>query len=319
MVHIGRTGGDGGDEAVVGGAGLGTRVQQQEAARAVGVLCLAGLEAALAEQRRLLVAGHARDGNARRHARVAGLAKAPRRAPDLGHHAGRNAKQVEQPRVPAAFVDVVEHGAACVGDVGGMHEPAGEHPNQPGVHRAKEQLAALGTLARTGHVVEDPRDLARGEVRVGQQTGLGLDLGSHLGVAAELVDHGGSAAALPHDGVGHRLARGGVPHDGGLALVVDADACDVLGTQAMALQQLGQTAQLREQNLLRVMLDPAWLGVDLRELALHHVDHLAVVVDQHRTRRRGALVERHHIARLACRFAHLRYPSIQLTTSSKTT
>ncbi len=43
---------------------LGPGIHQQEAASAVGVLGLPGFDAHLAEQRGLLIAGNARDGNA---------------------------------------------------------------------------------------------------------------------------------------------------------------------------------------------------------------------------------------------------------------
>ena len=43
-----------------------------------------------------------------------------------------------------------------------------------------------------------------------------------------------------HDGVGDGQAGGGVPHDGGLALVVDADGGDVLGAKVMPGDELRQ-------------------------------------------------------------------------------
>ncbi len=54
---------NGRDKAVAADAGRLARVHEQEAARAVGILGLAGGEAALTEQRGLLVARRARDGN----------------------------------------------------------------------------------------------------------------------------------------------------------------------------------------------------------------------------------------------------------------
>ena len=58
-------------------------------------------------------------------------------------------------------MDVVEHRSACVGDVGRVHQASREHPHKPGVNGAKEQLARLGALAGTGHVVKDPADLGK--------------------------------------------------------------------------------------------------------------------------------------------------------------
>ena len=51
------------DQAVLAHAGLASHVHQKEAARAVGVLCAAGLKARLTEGRGLLVTRNARHGN----------------------------------------------------------------------------------------------------------------------------------------------------------------------------------------------------------------------------------------------------------------
>ena len=89
VLGVPRVGGRGrhrGHEPVLTRAGLVPGVHEQKAAGAVGVLRLARMEAALAEERRLLVARHAADGNAldeprvRRHAEVAGR----------GAHLGKN-------------------------------------------------------------------------------------------------------------------------------------------------------------------------------------------------------------------------------------
>ena len=73
----------------------------------------------------------------------------------------------------------------------------------------------------------------------------------------------------------------------------------------MALQELSQAPKLGIQNLLRVVLDPAGLGVDLRELALYHVDHLAIMIDKDGTRRGGSLIKGNHVLG-AYLLAHLR-------------
>ena len=59
-----RAAADGGEQAVVGFDGFLAGVHQQETAGAVGVFRLARLHTHLAEQRRLLVAGDARDSDA---------------------------------------------------------------------------------------------------------------------------------------------------------------------------------------------------------------------------------------------------------------
>ncbi len=196
-----------------------------------------------------------------------------------------------------------------------MDEAAREHPNQPCVDRAEEQLAGFGALAGAGHVLQDPADLACRVVRVGKKPGLCLNHGLDLLVSADLVDHLRRAAALPHNRVVHGLPRCRVPDYGGLPLVVDADGVNVVGVQAVLGHQLRQAPELREEDLLRVVLDPSGLWEDLLKRPLDHVDHMARAVDEDRARARGSLVERDDVAS-----AHLRptFPSSHVATSTKT-
>ena len=286
-------------------SGLAAGVEQHEAAGPIGVLGLAGRKAALPEEGRLLVACHAHDRDACRQPRVARLAKDAGAGAHLGHHRGGDAKEGEELLVPAALVDVVEHRATGVGGVGRVHQAAREHPDKPRVHRAKEQLARLRALARAGDVLQNPGDLAGREVRVGQKAGLGAHHLAHLLSPADPLDHICRAPALPHDGVAHGRARRRIPDDGGLALVVDADGGHVGRGEPVARDELRAAAQLREENLLRVVLDPAGLRENLLEGALDDVDHAAGAVDQRRARRRGPLVQRNDV--LLC--SHASVPS----------
>src|SRR5204862_5819166 len=83
-----------------------------------------------------------------------------------------------------------------------------------------------------------------------------------------------------------------VPHDGGLALVGDADAHDVLERRARLVHRTAQRLALRAEDLLRVVLDPAGLRKDLLELALRSGDGHAVLVEEDGARAGGALIQR---------------------------
>ena len=124
-----------------GGGHVGADVEQHEAAGAVRVLGHARLEARLAEQRRLLVAGDAADRDA------AGRAAAVRRHADPAARRGhrreavdRDVEQLAQLLVPPQAADVEEHRAAGVRGVGGEDLAAGEVPDQPRVDRAERQV-----------------------------------------------------------------------------------------------------------------------------------------------------------------------------------
>ena len=164
-----------GGQQVVGRAHrLVANVHQHEAAGAVGVLGHAGREAGLAEGSVLLVASHAGDGDGAAQPFWQGVAdhRAARR--DAGQHAARDVQQRQDVIVPVLRVQVEQHGARGVAGVGAVHRAAGQLPHQPGVDGAEGQFAALGHLARAGHVVEQPGQLGAGEVRVQHQAGAGL-------------------------------------------------------------------------------------------------------------------------------------------------
>ncbi len=92
-----------GEEPVLAGDGLGARLVEQKTARPVGVFGLAGLGAALAEQRRVLVARDAGHGDGRAQHLGIGLAKQPgRRAGSrAGPHAARRAAPASRRSSPA--------------------------------------------------------------------------------------------------------------------------------------------------------------------------------------------------------------------------
>ena len=102
-------------------------------------------------------------------------------------------------------------------------------------------------------------------------------------------------AALPDDGMVHRLTGGLVPDDGCLALVRDADGGDVLRRRADLVHGRQRHAELGRPDLVGVMLDPAGLGEILGELLLRDAAHLAPGVKKDAAVGRGARVQRHDI------------------------
>ena len=111
-------------------------IHQQEAARAVGVLGLTGLDAHLAEQRRLLVAGDTGNGDA-----AFGVTIDLGRWAYLGQHLARNTQDLQQLVVPLQGMDVEHQGARGVGVIGDMDLAAREFPDQPGIDGAEQQFA----------------------------------------------------------------------------------------------------------------------------------------------------------------------------------
>src|SRR5205807_8845893 len=104
-----------------------------------------------------------------------------------------------------------------------------------------------------------------------------------------------AAPILPDDRVVDRLAALPVPKDGGFALVGDADRRQLLQRDARLAQRFARHVALRLEDLLRVMLDPAGLRIDLPQFALRGADRGAFLVEQDGARAGRALIERENV------------------------
>ena len=209
---------------------------------------------------------------------------------DGGQHAVRHLQRVQQQGVPGMVPDVEQHGARGVGHVRGMHGAPCQLPQQPAVHGAERQFAALGHLARAGHLIQQPAQLGGGKVRVHHQAGGLPDVGRQP-VRAQLRAQGLAAAVLPDDGVVQRLPGAPVPQHRGLALVGDADGRHRSRGNTGLGEGLARRGQLRLPDLLGVMFHPARLREDLAELALRHGHHAALVIEDDAAGTGGALVQ----------------------------
>ena len=229
-------------------------VHQHEAARAVGVLRHARLQAGLAEQGRLLVAGDARHGKAgreavaRRPSRRTGRSRA---APRAARRGARRRGRAARPTRPASGCRRASCGwrwtarSACTPPVGAAREV----PEQPAVDGAERQVRRrLDTP-----FVEQPLHLGGGEVGIEHQPGRG----PHERLVprgAQLVAARRGATVLPHDGAVEGPAGAPVPGHDRLALVGDPDRCDGFGELA---DQLGHRGSARPPRSRRRRAPPS--------------------------------------------------------------
>ena len=107
-----------------------------------------------------------------------------------------------------------------------MHLSAGQPPEQERIDCAERQPACFGRRPRAINMIQQPRDLGAGKVRIKQQTGLlrharlmtrGLQLGA--------VVRG--PAILPDNGIMDGTAGFAIPENRRLALVGDADGGNI--------------------------------------------------------------------------------------------
>ena len=284
-------GSSGGQQAILRSHQLVAGVQQHEATGAVGVLRHSGAVAALAEERRLLVAGDSGYGDRRAEQFGRGHTERVRRRIHIGQDRARHAQDLEQLVVPVAGADVEQQRARGVRRIGDVRAALREIPRDPCVDRAERELSALGADARARNVVEQPRELRAREIRVEHEAGLR----AHRFLGARRAQLGAlrrGATVLPHDRVVERLTGLPIPQHSGLALVGDADRADLLWLDAGLLDRLARGVALRDPDFLRIVLDPAGLREDLAEFALRNGARRAFFVEDDGARAGRALIER---------------------------
>ena len=202
-------------------------------------------------------------------------------------------KKPEQLVVPVQRLEVHQHRAAGVGDVGDVRAAvlaAGEVPDQPRVGGAEDRVALLGRLADPVDVLEDPLDLAAGEVGRRGQARLAPD-DVALALTVEGAGDPVGAGVLPDDRVVVGPAGVPVPDDRGLALVGDAQRGQVAAREPLVVQGGLDHRGGALPDLDRVVLDPARLRQDLLVLELVLGDLVAAVVEEHEAGAGGALVD----------------------------
>ena len=163
-------------------------------------------------------------------------------------------------------------------------------PGEPGVGGAEDGVAAFCRLTDARHVLEDPLDLAAGEVGGGRQSRFVSD-----GVAVAVSFQGAGdlvgAGVLPHDRVVVRTSRSTVPDDGGLTLVGDAEGGQVAGRQSCFAERCLDDGRCPLPDLHRVVLNPAGAGKDLLVFELMAGDLVTCVVEDHESSAGGSLVD----------------------------
>ena len=156
-------------------------VGEDERTRAVGALGVAGVEAGLPEERRLLVAGEARDRQLEpgERRRVGGRDLAPV-GDQVGQGVAGYAEEAAQLVGPVAGRQVHQQGPRGVGDVGDVPGAAGHPGDEVGVDGADGVAPGLDERPRVRLVLGEPGQLGAGEVGVEPQPG---QLGDPLLVA----------------------------------------------------------------------------------------------------------------------------------------
>ena len=171
--------------------------------------------------------------------------------------------------IPLQGVDVEQHGAGSVGVVRDMNPSAGQLPDEPGFYGSEQQFPSLGGNHGTGDVFQNPMDFGGGKIGVNHQPGF-LPDGFRQSRCPQMTANVRCPAALPNDGVAHRLTGVFIPHNGRFPLVGDANGGNVCGAGTNTGKRLPGNGQLSFKNFIRIVLHPAGLWENLGKFLLRH-------------------------------------------------
>ena len=164
--------------------------------------------------------------------------------------------------------------------------PATSQPSdEPRIDRAGGERTLLGPPAEL-RISKQPFELGRGEVGIEQQTGSRPNVGFDSGGAERTTSLGG-APVLPDDGGGDGAKGFSVPEHQRLPLVGDPDPG---GPFPRSGDCLARRRQGGFDQILGIVLDPARLGIMLRELPPPLPQDAAVLVNDEGAGGGGALV-----------------------------
>ena len=209
---------------------------------------------------------------------------------DLGQHRAWDPEEGEKLLVPRARMDIEQQRSRSIGGVGDVNLAVGQAPDEKAVDGAEGEVAAIGVGAGARNIVENPGDLRRREIGVEQQAGAP----GHERLASALPEFGAKrrgAAILPDDRIVDRPAGRPAPDQRRLALVGDPEPGEGARFDAGPGERLPRCRERGSPQRFRIMLDPASLRKDLRELLLRHGDERGVRPKDDRARRGRALVD----------------------------
>ncbi len=267
---------------------FGADVAPDETAGSDGHLHVLGAQAAVAQQRRLLVAEHANERDRPAKERGGDLPERGIRAAAFREVRDLQAEQPEQLVVPGHPVDVEQHGAGCVARIRRIGLARRELPHQPGVHRPEQQASGFQSLRDGGGVMKQPLQFRCGECGVEPQSRARGDVGL---VWRQGFDFPAPTAALPH----HRGDGGSaglpIPHHERFGLVAEAKPDDVLGPRACRLHDLADAGDDVVEHGLRALLHAAARRRTDRDGPLRVRQAAAIGINGDRLRKRRALVD----------------------------
>ena len=167
-------------------------------------------------------------------------------------------------------------------------------PDQPGLHRSKQQFSLFRGLSRPFDMIQNPLNLCRGKIGVNDQPRLPA-VCLLQPFFPECIRNIGSAAALPDDRVTDRLSRFFVPDNGRLPLIRNSDRRYILRRCPDPVHRLHRHTEHCGPDLICIVLHPSRVRKILVKFLLRHRTDLPRLIKQDTAVARGPRVQRHNI------------------------
>src|SRR5262249_16189178 len=153
-------------------------------------------------------------------------------------------------------------GVGNIGDVCTTLAGAREVPDEERINVAKKKITCFCGGPGAFDMLENPADFQTTEIRRKWQARFAAE--SVLPARfCELSNIICDSCVLPYQGICHGLAGFAIPHDGGFPLISDSDRGQVPRPEARFRHRLRDYCACVLPDLLRIVLDPAGLRVDL--------------------------------------------------------
>ena len=242
-------------------------IEDHETAGPISTFDSARFKTALTKGGCLLVTGHAKDRDFAakqigvNHAKISGTIA------HIRQHIARHAEDVTQIIIPVIFADVKQVGPCGIRGIGCVRLAAGQAPQKETIDRPKRQIALIGPRTRARHMIQNPRHLGRGKIRINQKTRTRIDILFQRRIGFfQIMTQRGCAAVLPDNRVIDRLTGFAIPNHGRFTLVGDADCRHLLDIHPT--KGLFADGNHGFPQIFRVMFDPAIIGEMLWEFLL---------------------------------------------------
>ena len=161
-----------------------------------------------------------------------------------------------------------------------MYPAARELPYQPRIHRPEQDLALLSLLPCALHIIEQPFDLRARKICVRDKTGRTADMVGQTALHQPVHDVCG-AAALPYDSVMNRTAGHFIPKDRRLPLIGNADTGHIGRGDIRRRKHFKHSRVLRRPDLHRILLNPSFMRIMLRQLVLTDCKNILFAVKKY--------------------------------------